>query len=124
MTVQVPRQPVIDALENVGLDSDEALREKYSGRSMYGNTCLGIVGSESAFALFLVELAYSEREDGDNGQDVARELAGRVRSDQMGQTDMIFYFPGAELAADEDEGEDEGEPKGRRPALLSDDKED
>ena len=98
MKIEIPRQLIEEALINANLEPDEALRVEYSGRVMYGGTTFGIVGSESDFALFLVELAYQE--DPDEGNDYARNLAQRVRSDSMGRSDLIFYFPGATLAED------------------------
>lgn len=82
------------AADNAGLDPEEALRDDYSGRGMYGETCFGIVvGGVNQAARFLVELAMSD----EDATDLAGDLADAMRSDSMGY-DQIYYFPGYRLS--------------------------
>lgn len=76
--------------ENVAEGADLEIREDYPGR--YGaDNSLGLVGSESAFRTFLVELAFEVgEEDGPKKEDV-RKLARSVAVDNMGR-DLIFYW--------------------------------
>lgn len=92
-TTTVPRQILEDALQVAELDPDEALREDYSGRFMYGDTCLGIVCDVPQFALFCAALG-ATADDWD--------FVGRVRSDSMGLS-SIFYFPGVGIWEDDDD---------------------
>jgi hypothetical protein len=92
---QVARDKIVTALEDAGLDADDGvIREEYSGRGMYGQTCFALtLDYWSEFALFLVEFAKAE---GDQS-DIAQELAQNFSSDSMGHG-MVFYFRGWELA--------------------------
>ena len=45
--MQVTETDIRALLWDAGLDADDALRTDYSGRGMYGKTCLGVVGSIS-----------------------------------------------------------------------------
>jgi hypothetical protein len=91
--IEVRRDVLTVVMEDAGMDPDTDLREDYGGRAMYGEKTFGLIGSEDAFFLFLVEFAKTEGLDGDTAQ----ELARRARSDSMGQSDLIFYFPGVKL---------------------------
>lgn len=93
--MKVSRTAVETAIEDAGMEPDEALREEYSGRGMYGGKTWGITGNLTGFLAFLVEFAKAEGSDGESAQ----ELAQRVASDSMGW-DTIFYFPGVELVED------------------------
>lgn len=98
--MKIPKSAVLEAAYQAGLDED-AVRESYSGRYMYGKTCFGIIGHIADFAMFLVELATQHVE----GYDYASEIAQRMRMDNMAN-DYVFYFPGIELV-EEDSEEDE-----------------
>jgi hypothetical protein len=95
---EISRRLVKGALEYAELEAEEALREGYSGRGMYGKTTWGIVGTLEEFLLFLVELAKIEGTGGDSAQ----EIAQRVSQDRMSRL-TIFYFPGLKLVDDEDD---------------------
>jgi hypothetical protein len=72
---------------------DLEVRDNYSGRAMYGKTCIGVVGSlRNAFKL----IAFLAIEDGN----LAVDLADAVCTDSMGRSEII-YFPG--FTFDEDE---------------------
>lgn len=76
---------VIDA----GL-ADEALRIDYSGRGMYGQGCVGIVGSPADGTMFALKLS-EEVEDVD-----FEVLAESARTDDMGRQ-RITYWPGYQV---------------------------
>jgi hypothetical protein len=89
-------------LETLTWDHDEEdIRSAYSGRSMYGRTCLGYEGADVAMFVFhlavaLVRADLEENED-DSEPDVAsvelmlRQI-GEGRTDSMGRG-MITYWP-------------------------------
>lgn len=85
------RKHVIAALEDAGLEQ-EALREDYSGRGMYGKECPGLVGSRKEFVRFYIRLAAQI------GADEAEDLANAAREDSMGREEIV-YWPGTELTA-------------------------
>lgn len=90
----IERDDVVEALENASLDAD-VLSTAYSGRGMYGSTCLGITCTLSQFCGFLVQLALVN-------EDAATTLSDRVSSDSMGHS-SIFYFRGVSLDGEDDE---------------------
>jgi hypothetical protein len=58
MTWTLPREFIIEALDNIAMDED-CLRPAYGGRGMYPNTCPGIVlPSHAEFARFCMELGH------------------------------------------------------------------
>lgn len=91
MQYEIPRE----MFENLADDWSLELREDYSGRGMYGQTCPGLVGGMSNFCGFLVDISIRLSESV-FGADPAFELADHVATDNMGW-DTIFYFPGLEL---------------------------
>ncbi|TXH53642.1 MAG: hypothetical protein E6Q97_12815 [Desulfurellales bacterium] len=78
--------------ELLGYLDDLDVRTDYSGRGMYGETCLGLVTSQPMailgwrFALVLDELGLDPY-----------EVLVKARTDSMGY-DTITYFPGVTLA--------------------------
>lgn len=97
-----PRQFVIDALEEMGEDPEESIRDDYSGRGMYGTTCAGLVLDSSAL-IFMVQLgAVISREltDDDEREDMMNALINmtdKAQTDSMGRYSQIVYFPGWEF---------------------------
>lgn len=88
----VVRSEIHEALLNAGLDED-AVREDYSGRGMFGSTCFGIVTDDSGFALFCASVG-SFMDDWD--------WVGDVQSDGMG-LETIYYWRRVKLVDDEGE---------------------
>lgn len=80
-----------EAAGTVGLDD---YRENYSGRGMYGKTCVGIVGNTGDLIEFVIAVA-----DADN--DLAYELA-EVSTDSMA-SDKIFYWRKLDTTKESDE---------------------
>lgn len=91
--IKISRQTLEDAAYAADLDPEAAIYEDYSGRAMYGEKCIGIVGSPSECAAFLVEITAED-------PDLGREMARKERTDSMGRS-MIAYYPGIQL---EEEG--------------------
>ena len=69
------------------------VHENYSGRGMYGETCLGFAGDIGAIELGVIMCDVL-------GLDKALELANRSASDSLG-VGTITYFPGVTIE-DED----------------------
>lgn len=83
-------------LESVLDDGD--LRSDYSGRSMYGRTCVGFTTDESP-ARFQQELAkilapdyFGEEEPDADSIDEMMDEIGSPNSDSMGRS-TIYYYP-------------------------------
>lgn len=90
-----------DTITEAAYDADVEVRS-YSGRAMFGATCLGISGTERNAAKFLVALA---QEDGE----LAELLVKSLRTDTLGMG-IITYFENvssAGVADDEDDEDDE-----------------
>lgn len=73
---------------------DAYMRSDYSGRGMYGRTCLAIV-CDSVADLFRIILAADEAAEGDGlSESLTRhvEYGGEIREDSMGRS-TVWYFP-------------------------------
>lgn len=87
---------IADTLES---EFGDEFRPSYSGRFMYGKTCVGVV-TDSAygpanFVRKLAEAIAEERSDDDPGEDDVEEIIaeiGEPTSDSMGRS-TIFYWP-------------------------------
>lgn len=84
-SILISKQDLIGAIESCPFDVT-GVRMNYSGRFMYGRTCLGIVGDPSDLVLFVQHVVpgIPELEDVD--------LSSDLRSDNMGLK-MIYYWP-------------------------------
>lgn len=78
---------------------DIRLREDYSGRGMYGKTCIGVVGDPIALAEFETALALltvmDDLDDEVNGYTALNSLTDvqdMRREDSMGM-DRVYYYP-------------------------------
>lgn len=92
--MSITKEDIIEAVTEADLDPDGSIRWGYSGRGMYGQECFGLVGSESEFGRFMVELTVLA------GADEARQLVDCLCTDSMGRK-IIFYFPGVEVASND-----------------------
>jgi hypothetical protein len=82
-----------DACWDADLDPDEALRTDYSGRGMYGASCVGLVHSDIDSLIAFVSLVRTR---------VGDEWALRgARQDSMGMS-VITYWPRWTVTEDED----------------------
>jgi hypothetical protein len=95
------RQLLRDACWDAGLEPEEAVMEDYSGRAMYGETCLAIRCGHPArdAVLFLLALQPLAAEaDPDHGDLLAQDLAQAMRTDDLGRG-SVAYFPGFRVGA-------------------------
>ena len=88
--MKISRSDIIDALYDAGLDAD-SLREDYSGRAMYGESCFGIVCSDGEALHFVASIAIILEGRADDWHWVED-----VRTDSMGLS-TIWYWPGIKL---------------------------
>jgi hypothetical protein len=79
----------LDSLVSLLDLEDEDVREDYSGRGMYGDTCLGFVTDKSDVR---IGIAFAEV----FGFDDAWDLSVNVRTDAMGRSSIV-YFPGVKV---------------------------
>jgi hypothetical protein len=96
-------QQQLDTIEEIAECQSLEVRS-YSGRSMYGDSCLAIVMDSSELMRFAIDLHESD-------PDTATLLAdSQVRQDSMGRSSDIYYWPhiqlnGTTLAGDDDDDE-------------------
>lgn len=90
--MQVTTEALQYAAEQVNLgDEETSVRTDYSGRAMYGRTCLGVVTDDLREVFrFVVALA-------DTDCDITDE---RICTDSMGRS-SIYYWPSVEVAGSE-----------------------
>jgi len=99
----VDRYRVEDALSEIGADPDRAIREDYSGRAMYGDTCFGVV-LDSTYEFNAFKDAYRGWEETHGLDDDESEVydpdegdwLDNARSDSMGLSG-IWYCPAVAL---------------------------
>jgi hypothetical protein len=96
---------IIDVMRNtfdVEVDDDETFRPEYSGRGMFGMSCIGFVIAPRAQLALGAAIAIAlpglhDNEDIDEDElDLMRELILSSRADTMA-FDVIVYFPGIQL---------------------------
>lgn len=92
-----------DVITRISGDCDITIHEDYSGRFMYGATCLGLSFEGSAGSLFAAFIRELENAESSTVEEAA-EMFDDMRSDNLG-LGTIYYFPGWKF--DESEGEDE-----------------
>lgn len=73
-------------------DQFNDVRDDYSGRGMYGATCVAVVGDAATFADFIQAVT-----EVTGGAVRARSLASICRQDSMG-FDTVYYWPGLTVA--------------------------
>lgn len=89
--------------------SFDDVRSDYSGRGMYGDTCLGYVGSEPHLFIFDLAKLLVERDSGESDADEIRDKMERLglgRTDSMGY-ETIYYFPSITVESADDEEDEE-----------------
>jgi len=92
--VELTKDQFKEAVWDAGLDADSDIYWDYSGKGMYGASCLGITCTEGELLEFV---AYLARLDDQLDLDWLRG----VRSDSMGMS-SIFYFPSLKFQEEED----------------------
>lgn len=100
--MKITRDDIDTAASWCDFDPEEDVRTDYSGRGMYGRTCIGFTGENpTVFVTALVSAALvREQGDGVTVWDTVEALGdlGRAGSDSMG-LDRITYWPGLQLDA-------------------------
>lgn len=95
MKITLPVELLDDVAYSADLEPDD-VRTEYSGRAMYGASCVGVVGSPGSGMRFAFELLDKIRETNseENGLDLdeLKDVLSDVRTDSMG-LDMITYWP-------------------------------
>lgn len=105
----------VDALRDELPDLNESdIRTDYSGRGMYGRTCIGVVGSDPILFAFqlavLIARGEAGLEDGEDDQltpfDIrsALEEIGAPSTDSMGYQ-TIHYWPNITVDTDDDDAD-------------------
>jgi hypothetical protein len=82
MSEQPEHAVLVDLMKVTASELDMRFMDDYSGRFMYGETCVGVVGSQFELASFWSGLPLA-----------IRETLGQPRIDNMG-LDFIWYWPG------------------------------
>ncbi len=77
-------------------------RSDYSGRCMYGKSCIGVVVEDTSS--FLMLFAYLAREV----EEADLDDITNVRQDSMGRK-IIYYWPSIQMEEDDEEDEQEDE---------------
>lgn len=100
----VSREVLLDAMNRADLsydyleDYEDAIRDDYSGRGMYGDECAAVSVDRLQDAMALTAalavsiLINTDEEDGD-AEDIAVELGRAAQLDGMGRG-HILYWPG------------------------------
>lgn len=65
--------------------AEAGVYEEYSGRGMMGEECFGVTGDLREYSRFIANVGFNDIQ-------LATDLAGAVRTDQLGR-DNIYYFP-------------------------------
>lgn len=78
---------IIEVIADYCESNELEFRTDYSGRGMFGKTCVGVVCDDPISTV--VEIADAIR---DNGFDCASTELGAIRQDSMGLS-RIIYFP-------------------------------
>lgn len=86
----------------------------YSGRAMYGRSCLGVETNDvgDLFAAVLEEV------EGDDDTREIQDAFRTMRTDAMGRG-TIVYFPNVEFVGDDDEGEADDEHECEGPSCST-----
>ena len=84
----------LDTLTDYASDLDFTVRTGYSGRCMYGATCVGIVGRGEATEV----IGYINEDH----PDLAAKLLRGMRTDSMGLS-TIYYWPNLTVDSSTDE---------------------
>lgn len=74
-----------DAVEGSGLELE--FRNNYSGRGMFGNRCVGVVGDRSDLMSLLATLGYGGRLTDEQ----SRWVVQNAHFDGMGRNDIMYW---------------------------------
>lgn len=97
------QEAIRDYFADEDVSPDDVIREEYSGRAMYGETCLGLVVSYACDATMI--LIHALRDDiAYGGFSVVEMMVCCARFDNMA-TKTIVYFPGTRLFSEDEDDE-------------------
>lgn len=91
------------AIENQKHNSQVTCRS-YSGRGMFGKTCLGVEAPNLEQFFYVLVDCLVEMNDQRCRKDIAECISG-IKTDSMGK-DIIVYFPSIEYFQDDDNEQD------------------
>jgi hypothetical protein len=93
------------------LEDQFTLMPDYSGRGMYGRTCIALVGNTGDLLRFAAELAQigDDTDTDTDAADMLQIMADTVRTDSLGY-DTVFYFPGITLEPEAADDHDQAVP--------------
>jgi len=83
---------IMEANDCIGLDLDR--RDDYSGRGMYGSETAAIVGCSGELMQCIAQAAadiVKSNPDDDTPLEEFIEDIGKMRTDSMGRSSMVFY---------------------------------
>lgn len=87
------------------LDYEHGTVRAYSGRNMYGKSCLGIVSDDPVKCLLVLALNLMDMDERDT---LAMLVDTYNRQDSMGRSSSVIYFPNLAMDdPDEDDMDDE-----------------
>lgn len=97
--MEITKAKFMEAFAHAEENHEVELRENYSGRGMYGKTCIGVVGGdeglaefESALALLTVMDDLDDEVNGFTALNALTDVQDMRRSDSMGM-DRVYYYP-------------------------------
>lgn len=89
---------IITIADDYGLE----VRTDYSGRGMYGKTCMAVVGRDVDFWQFTLALG-GEFATHDEGMEMLDMMGDPPSRDNMGLS-MVWYWPGLQFAEEVNDG--------------------
>jgi hypothetical protein len=91
------------------LEESDIETQSYSGRGMYGKTCLGVSIDRGGLGDFIARVieATQSQVGGENIEEIAESFR-RMSTDSLGMG-QIVYFPGVPYEGSESDEEDEDE---------------
>jgi hypothetical protein len=83
---------LLDRLSNAVEDAGLEWRDDYSGRCMFGETCVAVVAPSEGEAMGVVAEVLSDWDE-DHGTSLLVPVLAATVEDSMGR-DVVIYFPG------------------------------
>ena len=97
--MEITKAKFMEAVSHTEENNDIHVREAYSGRGMYGETCFGVEGQPTALAEFETALALltvmddlDDEVTGYTALNALTDVQDMRREDSMGM-DRIYYYP-------------------------------
>ena len=98
--IEIPKDVFMEAAENADFDD---IRTGYNGRG-YATNSIGLIGAQEQLLKFFAELgAVTMKADAPIGLDKVSRLADGMGTDNMGRSDLIFYWSENVLKLTEDD---------------------